>query len=58
MGRGQVVRHRFLVSAFAGSIPAAPAIPEVQDFQLPDCRLSASHFPVDAGFWCVMYALH
>ena len=25
MGRGQVVRHRFLVSAFAGSNPAAPA---------------------------------
>ena len=26
LGRGQVVRHRFLVSAFAGSNPAAPAI--------------------------------
>ena len=24
MGRSQVVRHRFLVPAFAGSIPAAP----------------------------------
>ena len=26
LGRGQVVRQRFLVSRFAGSIPAAPAI--------------------------------
>ena len=26
MGRGQVVRHRFLVAVFAGSNPAAPAI--------------------------------
>ena len=26
LGCGQVVRHRFLVSAFAGSIPATPAI--------------------------------
>gem|GEM_PF-3107084 len=26
MGRSQVVRQRFLVSPFAGSIPAAPAI--------------------------------
>ncbi len=26
MGRGQVVRHQFLVLAFAGSNPAAPAI--------------------------------
>jgi hypothetical protein len=25
LGRSQVVRHRFLVPAFAGSIPAAPA---------------------------------
>ena len=25
MGRGQVVRHQFLVLAFAGSNPAAPA---------------------------------
>ena len=25
LGRGQVVRHRFLVAAFAGSNPAAPA---------------------------------
>lgn len=25
MGRGQVVRHRFLVPTFAGSNPAAPA---------------------------------
>lgn len=25
LGRGQVVRHRFLVAVFAGSNPAAPA---------------------------------
>src|SRR5687767_1355393 len=31
LGRRQVVRHRFLVPAFAGSNPAAPAIDSTKD---------------------------
>src|SRR3546814_5350751 len=43
LGRSQVVRHRFLVPAFAGSNPAAPANPRFHCGPCPcDGRAAAS----------------
>ena len=38
LGRRQVVRHRFLVPAFAGSNPAAPASPSIAESLLARLR--------------------
>ena len=46
LGCGQVVRHRFLVAAFAGSIPATPANYCWTAKRLKTSGFSASQNPV------------